>query len=135
MMICIDTNVAIASLNRRPAVVAERLGEAIRFQKVALPAPALHELGYGAANSQRVQENIARIETFLELPIEVLPFDAEDAREAGFIRAALRKLGVPIGNYDVLIAAQARRRSLPLVTANVREFARVPGLIVTDWAA
>jgi len=134
-MICIDTNVAIATLNRRPAVVAERLGEAIRFQKVALPAPALHELWYGAANSQRVQENISRIETFLELPIEVLPFDAEDAREAGFIRAALRKLGAPIGNYDVLIAAQARRRSLPLVTANVREFARVPGLIVTDWAA
>ena len=58
-MICIDTNVAIATLNRRPAVVAERLGEAIRFQKVALPAPALHELWYGAANSQRVQENVA----------------------------------------------------------------------------
>ncbi|MFZ4603412.1 MAG: PIN domain-containing protein [Caulobacterales bacterium] len=65
--------------------------------------------------------------------VEVLDFDAEDAAEAGDIRAALELQGAPIGPYDILIAAQARRRSAALVTLNRREFERVPGLIVADW--
>ena len=133
-MICIDTNVAIAALNGRPAHIAERLDEVLVRDSVALPAPSLHELWYGAAKSARVEDNVARIEKFLSADIIVLPFDAEDAREAGFIRAHLKTLGIPIGNYDVLIAAQARRRGLTLVTANVREFERVRGLIVANWA-
>jgi tRNA(fMet)-specific endonuclease VapC len=63
----------------------------------------------------------------LSAGIVVLPFDAEDAREAGFIRAHLKARGIPIGNYDVLIAAQALRRGLTPVRANVGEFERVPG--------
>ena len=59
----------------------------------------------------------------------------DDAREAGDIRAALERTGTPIGPYDVLIAAQARRRGAMLATANVREFARVPGLRLVDWSA
>jgi tRNA(fMet)-specific endonuclease VapC len=54
-------------------------------------------------------------------------------RGAGDIRAELEKMGTPIGHYDYLIAAQARRRGAALVTLNQREFARVPGLIVMDW--
>ncbi len=54
---------------------------------------------------------------------------------AGNIRAELEKAGTPIGHYDYLIAAQARRRAATLVTANFREFARVPGLVVADWVA
>lgn len=134
-MICIDTNVAIAALNGRPPQVVERLAEALARGPVALPAPSLHELWYGAAKSARVAENVERIERFLSAEIVVLPFDADDAREAGFIRAHLKPLGIPIGNYDVLIAAQALRRGMTLVTANVREFARVPGLLVADWTA
>ena len=133
-MICIDTNVAIAVLNGRPPQVVDRLVEALARGPIALPAPSLHELWYGAAKSARIVENIDRIERFLSAEIVVLSFDAEDAREAGFIRAHLRQLGIPIGNYDVLIAAQALRRGLTLVTANVGEFERVPGLIVVNWA-
>jgi tRNA(fMet)-specific endonuclease VapC len=132
-LICIDTNVAIAALNGRPPQVVERLAEALIRGAVALPAPSLHELWYGAAKSARIAENVERIEKFLSAEIVVLAFDAEDAREAGFIRAHLKPLGIPIGNYDVLIAAQARRRGLTLVTANVGEFQRVPGLIVVNW--
>ena len=120
-MICIDTNVAIATFNGRPPQVVDRLAEALTRGPVALPAPSLHELWYGAAKSARVAENIGRIERFLSAEIVVLSFDAEDAREAGFIRAHLKPLGIPIGNYDVLIAAQARRRGLTLVPANVSE--------------
>ena len=60
-------------------------------------------------------------------------FDCEDAREAGEIRAVLEASGQPIGPYDTLIAAQARRRRATLATLNVREFERVPGLRVEDW--
>jgi tRNA(fMet)-specific endonuclease VapC len=135
-VICIDTNVAIAVLNGRPPQVVARFAEALARGPVALPAPSLHELWYGAAKSTRVSDNIDRIERFLSADnIVVLPFDAGDAREAGFIRAHLKPLGIPIGNYDVLIAAQALRRGLTLVTANVGEFERVPGLIVVNWAA
>ncbi len=72
---------------------------------------------------------------FLDLPIEIVPFDAEDSAQAGDIRAVLAAKGTPIGPYDVMIAAQARRRGAVLVTGDRREFDRVPGLIVTDWVA
>jgi tRNA(fMet)-specific endonuclease VapC len=64
-----------------------------------------------------------------------LPVETEDAVHAGNIRAELETAGTPIGHYDYLIAAQARRRGAALVTLNRREFARVPGLLVTDWVA
>jgi tRNA(fMet)-specific endonuclease VapC len=65
---------------------------------------------------------------------QVLSFESGDAEEAGEIRSALERMGTPIGPYDVLVAAQARRRDALLVTANEREFARVPRLKFEDWA-
>jgi tRNA(fMet)-specific endonuclease VapC len=67
--------------------------------------------------------------------VQVLDFEADDAEEAGDIRAALERAGTPIGPYDVLIAAQARRRGAVLAMANRREFARVPRLTTEDWVA
>ncbi len=69
------------------------------------------------------------------MPVTILSFGPEDAEQAGDIRATLDRTGTPIGSYDVLIAAQARRRGATLVTANTREFARVPGLKTEDWAS
>ena len=89
----------------------------------------------GSASSDRRRENDERLAVFLRAPIAILPFDAEDAREAGDIRAALAKAGTPIGPYDILIAAQARRRGATLLTANEGELTRVPGLQTEDWAA
>ena len=130
-MICIDTNVAIAALNGRPPEVVDRLAEALARGPVALPAPSLHD---GTAQRKaRVSPRMLTGSNGFSADIVVLPFDAEDAREAGVIRAHLKPLGIPIGNYDVLIAAQARRRELTLDTANVGEFERVPGLIVVNW--
>jgi tRNA(fMet)-specific endonuclease VapC len=74
------------------------------------------------------------VRTFLAGPIRLLPFDEEDARAAGMIRAATESLGRPIGAYDLLIAGQALRHEMTLVTANVREFRRVKGLEWQDWA-
>jgi tRNA(fMet)-specific endonuclease VapC len=95
-----------------------------------------HEVMYGAAASERCGENKEKIALFIAAgDLEILPFEEADARHAADIRAHLRRLGTPIGPYDLVIAAQARRRGALLVTANCREFERVPGLSVTDWAA
>jgi tRNA(fMet)-specific endonuclease VapC len=72
---------------------------------------------------------------FLTLDVTRWPFEPEGAKEAGDICAEFERAGTPIGPYDVLIAAQARRRSALLVTANTGEFARVPGLRTENWAA
>ncbi len=74
------------------------------------------------------------IEEFLEQSIGVVDFTIEDAKHSTNIRAYLELRGTPIDNYDVLIAAQARRLGAVLVTHNRREFDRVPNLMVTDWA-
>jgi tRNA(fMet)-specific endonuclease VapC len=92
------------------------------------------ELWYGVAKSERQEANTIRLETFLAGPINLLPFEEEDARTAGKIRAAIEAAGRPIGAYDLLIAAQAVRLKLTLVTANAREFARIKGLEWEDWA-
>ena len=89
-----------------------------------------HELYYGAHKGRRTQENLARVEA---LRFEVVEFDHEDARAAGELRSRLAIAGAPIGPYDVLIAGQALARGLILVTHNMREFGRVPGLNVEDW--
>jgi len=135
-MICLDTNAVIAFLNGTSANVTARLTGALHAEEiVAVSAIVVFELRYGAAHSGRPDRNGARIDDFLSGRIAVLPFETDDAREAGEIRADLARIGQPIGPYDILIAAQARRRGAILVTANEREFARVPGLTVEDWSA
>jgi tRNA(fMet)-specific endonuclease VapC len=93
------------------------------------------ELRYGAANSERLERNTRVLDALLDEGFDVVPFDAADAAETGAIRAHLRRAGTEIGPYDILIAGAARRRGATLATANKREFSRVPGLLVTDWAA
>ena len=135
-MICLDTNAIIALLNRSSMTVRVRLADAVhRREVVAVPTVVLFELRYGAAKSANRQRAARRIAELLAGPVEVLEFESDDAEEAGDIRAALERAGTPIGPYDVLIAGQARRRGALLVTANRREFARVPGLRTEDWLA
>lgn len=133
-MICIDTNVVIAVLNQQSPHLIERFRRALVQEDMALSSIVLFELRYGIANSARRDENAERLAIFLQAPIAVLTFDAEDAGEAGSVRAELKRAGTPIGAYDLLIAAQARRRHATLVTANSGEFARVPGLVTEDWS-
>lgn len=92
------------------------------------------ELWYGVARSTHQEANARRIETFFAGPISLVPFDDEDAVTAGQIRATLEAEGKPIGAYDTLIAGQALRRKLILITANAREFSKVRGLAWQDWA-
>jgi len=136
-MIHLDTKVAIALLNDRPRTVRKRFDVArAAGTPLSLSMIVYHELMYGAANSDGRQANEEKIALFIAAGgLTLLPFEEADAREAAEIRAQLCRKATPIGPYDVLIAGHARRAGAALVTANSREFARVPGLIVTDWAA
>jgi len=135
-MICLDTNIVIGIVNGRSSALRHRLGEQLRSGiPVALPVVALFEMRYGFAKSDRRGRSEYLLDRFLGLGIDVLPFETEDAAHAGDIRAHLERQGTPIGHYDYLIAAQARRRGLTLVTANVGEFERVPALIVVNWTS
>ena len=131
-MIHLDTNVVIGLLNRRSILLRQRYEACGR--PCGLSVLVLFELQYGIAKSSRTSESAGKLDAFLRTPIAVLPFEREDALEAGLIRAALEAAGTPIGPYDMLIAAQARRRGAVLLTANTREFARVPGLALEDWS-
>ncbi|WP_174298178.1 type II toxin-antitoxin system VapC family toxin [Sphingomonas bacterium] len=131
MTYSLDTNAVIAVLRDPGGTVAQRLRQQSPGD-VAVSAVVLHELYWGAYRSARVEHNLAQVDA---LAFPVLDLDLDDAREAGRLRAELAAVGLPIGGYDLLIAGQARARGLIVVTANTREFERVAGLSVEDWAA
>jgi len=134
-MICLDTNAVISVINRKSDEMRRRLETALADGvPVGIPAMVLYELWHGIRRSQRPSANAAKLAAFLTLDVTPWAFESEDAEEAGDIRAALERAGTPIGPYDVLIAAQARRRGTVLVTGNTREFERVPSLQIEDWS-
>jgi tRNA(fMet)-specific endonuclease VapC len=131
----LDTNACIALINGHPPSVRAHLQQATTSgSHVLVSSIALFELWYGVAKSTKQEFNRKRLETFLAGPVLVLPFDDADSQTAGAARAALESAGKPIGAYDVLMAGQAVRHQLTLVTANVSEFSRVKGLSWQDWA-
>ena len=128
MKYLLDANALIGLLGGNAGLLA-RVHQHVP-EDFGVSAIAAHELFYGAYRSQRKVQNLARVDG---LQFVVLEFDQEDARQAGEIRADLAATGTPISPYDVLIAGQARARSLVLVTHNTREFSRVSGLDIEDW--
>ena len=135
MSYLLDTNVCIALINRRSDLVRARFVEAVsEAVSLSTSSVVVHELMYGAAKSQRPEQNLRVATEFLAGNLEILDISAADAEAAGNIRALLEREGKPIGAYDTLIAGQALARNLILVTANTREFARVPGLKLEDWS-
>jgi tRNA(fMet)-specific endonuclease VapC len=132
----LDTNACIALINGDPSAVRIRFRKALDAgASILVPTVVACELWYGVAKSIHRGLNTRRVVTFFAGPVNLLPFEEEDARIAGSIRAALETSGKPIGAYDLLIAGQAVRHKVTLVTANVKEFRRVNGLDWEDWAA
>jgi len=126
----LDTNIVIYVLKRRPVEVLSTFNA--NASRMAMSSITLAELMHGAEKSSRVSENLAAIEDFCSR-IEVLPYGPKAAQHYGAIRAALEKLGQPIGVNDLHIAAHARSEGLVLVTNNMAEFARVPALEAENW--
>ena len=126
----LDTNIVIYVLKRRPVEVLSTFNT--NASRMAISSVTLAELLHGAEKSSRVSENLAAIEDFCSR-LAVLPYGPKAAQHYGAIRAALEKLGQPIGVNDMHIAAHARSEGLVLVTNNMGEFPRVPALEAENW--
>jgi tRNA(fMet)-specific endonuclease VapC len=131
MRYLLDTDICIYVINERPAAVLQafRLHEAAGLGISSVTAA---ELFYGVARTGS-QRNLQALRRFLA-PLEIAAFDAAAAEVCGSLRAWLAGQGTPIGPYDTQIAAHAHALGVTLVSNNTREFARVPGLRVENWA-
>ena len=126
----LDTNIIIYTMKNRPQQVKRRFEQ--HKDQMCISSVTLGELIFGAEHSQQVELNLADIEAIVAR-LEVLPFDNKAAYHFGQIRAALYNIGRPIGPYDMMIAGQTRASGLTLITNNIKEFERVPGLILENW--
>ena len=133
MILSLDTNVMIDIVNgRRPDVRAKYDDALDRGDQNVTCALAAHELLYGASISARPEVHLGRANALLS-DLEVVDFTFEDSLKAIPVRQALRQRGQSIGGWDLLIAGQALNRGWTVVSANLREYARVEGLEVQDW--
>ncbi len=101
--------------------------------QVALSSITVMELEYGLLHDPLRTKKLKPIIQALISSTTILPYTEEDAHYSAIIRAALRKAGTPIGSYDILIAGSALRHHLTLVTANEKEFQRIPNLKIENW--
>ena len=129
-MLALDTN-ALIHFFKGMGRVKERL-LATAPAEMAIPAVVLYELEIGIAQSSQASKRRAQLEELVSV-VTILSFDAASARRAAQVDTALRRKGTPIGPRDTLIAGTALAHQATLVTHNVREFRRVPGLKLVDW--
>jgi tRNA(fMet)-specific endonuclease VapC len=130
-MYLLDTNGCVEHLRQRPTHVAQRIA-ATPFAEMRLCSVVKAELYYGARRSARPQENLAKVQAFVQQFIS-LPFDDVAAEVYADIRAQLEAQGRVIGPNDLMIAAIALTHNLTLVTSTTSEFSRVPGLRLENW--
>jgi tRNA(fMet)-specific endonuclease VapC len=130
-MILLDTNICIYIINTKPAGVLQRFQQ-YRLGDIGVCSVVAAELAYGVAKSGS-SRNREALEMFLA-PITILPFDEAAVWAYGKLRAELERMGTPIGSLDTMIAAHALSQQSLLVTNNTREFSKVPGLQLDNWA-
>jgi len=131
MRYMLDTDICIYTINERPAGVL-RAFQAHQSAGLGISAVTAAELYFGVARTGS-QRNLTALRRFVGA-LEIAAFDAAAAEICGSLRAWLAAQGTPIGPYDTLIAAHAQAIGATLVSNNVREFERVPGLRVENWA-
>lgn len=126
----LDTNICIHVMKRYPPELREKFNALA--EELCISCITLGELHYGAETSARRAENLTAIENFVAR-LEVLPFGYKAAAHYGQLRAELERVGKPCGAHDMQIGGHARSEGLILVTDNMREFTRMPGLRVEHW--
>jgi len=128
----LDTNICIYIRRRRPPEILQRF---LRLQvgEAAISVITFGELIYGAEKSEQHEAAMRQLEELASL-LPVLPLPVEAGRSYGALRAELEASGRVIGNNDLWIAAHAKAAKLILVTNNEREFQRVSGLEIQNWA-
>jgi tRNA(fMet)-specific endonuclease VapC len=131
MKFMLDTNICIYLIKKQPQTVIERF-TSHPVGDLGISAITLAELEYGVFRSSNATRNREALEQFIT-PLEVAAFGQSATLTYGRIRALLEKRGRPIGSMDMLIAAHALSLEVKLVTNNIREFKRIPGLRVENW--
>ena len=126
----LDTNIVIYVIKQRPLVALGRFNR--EHGHMAVSSITLAELIHGAEKSNNPPRSLAVVEDFISRLV-VLPYGDKAAWHYGSIRAGLENIGMSIGVNDLHIAAHARSEGLTLVSNNVREFERVPGLVLDNW--
>jgi len=131
MKVMLDTNICIYLIKQQPPTVIERfLSHPVG--DIGISSITVAELAYGVSKSRHSTTNRLALEQFLA-PLEVASFDREAAFFYGRLRSQLELKGIPIGSMDMLIGAHALSLGVRLVTNNLKEFRRVPGLRVENW--
>ncbi len=133
MRYMLDTNICIYLIKHKPEKVFKKL-EKIDPNEVCISSVTYAELSYGVEKSVQKERNRLALSLLLS-NIDIVSFDDVAADEYGIIRSDLEKKGTPIGPLDTMIAVHAKALGYTLVTNNVKEFSRVKGLIVENWAA
>jgi len=131
MAFLLDTDTCIYALKQNERVLQQLLSTAREEVLVSVITEA--ELRTGAAKSSSPIRTLHLVENFLR-PLTLIDFTSEDAISYANVRAKLERAGPPIGPLDTLIASQAVARKLTLVSNNEREFRRVTGLAIENWA-
>lgn len=131
MRVMLDTNICIALIKQKPVNVVRKFND-FKVGEICISTVTLAELRYGVAKSQFQEKNQAALDDFI-LPLEIAEFDETAANCYGVLRASLERKGSPIGAMDLMIGAHALSQNLTMVTNNVREFNRIPKLVVVDW--
>ena len=126
----LDTNICIYVMKTYPPAVREKFNALA--EQLCISSITLAELYYGAEKSARRAENLVAVEHFVAR-LEVLPFAARAAAHYGQVRVELERAGTPCGPHDMQIGGHARSEGLIVVTNNLREFARMPGLRAENW--
>lgn len=130
-MYMLDTNICVYLIEHNPLQVRTQF-EKRQPGDIMLSSIVLAELMYGISKSQHKERNLAALEMFF-IPLEIVQFDEHAAGKYGDIRADLEQSGQIIGGNDLFIAAHALSLDATLVTNNLKEFTRVPGLQLENW--
>lgn len=126
----LDTNIVIYTIKNRPPEIKQQFDA--HLGHLCISTVTYSELAYGVEKSRDPHRN-QQVVDGLVARLDVLPFDMAAASHLGQLRAELARMGRPIGHYDEMIAAHARSAGLIMVTNNLREFSRVPGLRLENW--
>ena len=127
----LDTNICIDVIKRRPRELLDMFNR--NASQMAISAITFSELLHGVEKSAAPARNLAAVEDFCSR-LDLLAYGPKASLHYGPIRASLERSGTPIGVNDLHIAAHARSEGLTLVSNNLREFERVPGLLLENWA-
>ncbi len=131
MKFLLDTNICIYIIKKKPPQVLKKF-KTFKINDLGISSITLAELEFGVQLSAYPEQNQEALSQFI-CPLEILPFDDRAAISYGKVRAYLQQRGLKIGAMDMLIAAQAKSLSIPLVTNNLKEFKRIPGLLLENW--